>query len=132
MNLSQYRAIAPALNADLRAAFEKHGLKVAKINAAVDEIVGTVTVRLQLADMCLTDASGEATTPERQRWHRDAAMFGLDVGLLDQPIRLNGRLYIVKGLLSIQSEKCVSILRDDGKSFRCTAKDLRRAAPVGA
>lgn len=128
MNLSQYRAIAPALNADLRAAFEKHGLKADKINASVDDVVGTVRVTLQLADMCLTDASGEATTPERQRWLRDAGLYGLDTGLLDQVIRLNGRAYTVKGLLPIKSEKCVSIVRDDGKRFRCTFSDLRRAA----
>lgn len=106
MKLSAYRAIAKSLNADLESVFKKHGFAATKINTGVDERMGTVRLSIQLRDLNQTDATGAATTPERELFKRHAALHGLDPSMLDRKIKLGGAEFEVAGLKS-RGSKCV-------------------------
>lgn len=125
MKLSAFRKIAPALNEDLRAAFEKHGLKVAKTGATIDERMGVVNMRIAAADANLKDANGDSTTPEALRFKQMAALYDLSPSDLGRKFAMGGKEYVVAGLKNGRGTKPILVTRD-GKTYVMAADVLKR------
>jgi hypothetical protein len=129
MKLSEYRKLAPALNEDLRAVFLKHGLKMGKLTASVDELSGAVRYSITADDMGLTDASGAATTPEAERYKAHCGLYGFDPAWLGGTFMAASRgaaqPFTVLGLLDTRSEKNVSVMVG-GKKMRMSPETLVR------
>jgi hypothetical protein len=115
MKFEQYKAIAKQIDEEINAVLAKHGLKIGRRNANVDELAGTIAYRVTLVDLNLTDDAGNKTTPERQRWLAFAPVFDLDLDWLDQKIKHNPA-YTVVGLREGKSEKCV-VVEKGGKRY---------------
>lgn len=115
MNLNQFRAVAPTIDKEIAAVFEKFGLKVGKRSATVDETTGTVNFRLALVDTNLKDKSGNATTPEAERYKTQAHYLGLDPAWLGQTFKRGNKTCKVVGLRAGRTMKPVFV-EIDGKS----------------
>lgn len=76
MKLSDYRKISPAIYADLKAVFEKHGFSMPPARALVDERLGTVKLTIEIADKNHKSADGSATTPEAERYREFCRQMG--------------------------------------------------------
>lgn len=127
MNLKAYRGISAAVSADLASTLAKYGLKMGKMSARVDEFCGTVRYTIEAADVNLKDASGEKTTPEAERYKQFGALLhGLEPEWLGRKLKMGGRTYTVDGMREGRSEKCVTITRDDGKTFVVKPEALHR------
>jgi hypothetical protein len=130
MKLSQYKLVSKKLYEELEPLLNKHGFKLGKVSAAVDEAFGTVRLTLNLADANLTDASGELTTAEAERWKSHAQYLDLNPEWLGRSFSQGGKLFVIKGLRDGNSKKCVSLERD-GKIYVATPEQVQRAfAPL--
>ena len=129
MKLSEYRKISSAVSADLKATLAKHGLKMGKERAVIDELNGTVRFAIECADVNLKDVFGNASNPEREFYKNNCRYVEMKAEWLDKPYRTNGREYRVVGMRNTRSPKCVLITRSDApdKKFICTPEDVIRA-----
>jgi len=120
MKLATYKLIAKQIDADVTAAFAKHGFLVHKTRVGVDEAGGSVKYAIELRD----PAAG--TTPERSLWQSSAQYLDLDPAWLDQ--KIPNSKFTVGGLFG-RGEKCVQLLCE-GKSYKTTPDKLRAAFGV--
>lgn len=109
MKLTAYRQIKDAFYADLEAVFAKHGLAASKINAGIEEALGTVRLSIQLRDVNQTDATGKGTTPEAERFKQYAGAFGLKPEWLGTNVKMGATEYSVVGLKGGRATKCVML-----------------------
>lgn len=128
MELKQFKVIAPRIDAEVAAVFEKYGLKVGKRSATIDSLEGTVSFRLTLIDTNLKDASGNATTPEAARFAKNADYIGLKAEMLGQTFKNGAKTHTVVGLRSGRSAKPV-LVSIDGKpgNYVMSVDAVRRA-----
>jgi hypothetical protein len=117
MDLQAFKAIAPKLDAELDAVFQRYGLKTFKRSASIDSINGQVHFRLVLNDTNLKDAAGNATTPEAEFFKKMAAYYDLKPEWLGRTFKLHGKTFTVKGLRSGRAKKTVMIEGDGGKRY---------------
>ena len=128
MKLEAYRKISTDLYRDLDAVFSKYNLKASKVNAGIDESLGTVSLKLVLADTALKDAAGAATTPEREYYKKAAYLYELKAEWLDEEVTFNGVAFLITGLSTRRSEKNVVVTRKrDGKVLVTTPEAVIRA-----
>ena len=133
MKIADYRKIAPALNADLAAVFEKHGLKMGKLNASIEERMGTVRYSIQCADMNATAADGSATTPEAERYKAYCALRDLKPEWLGELFSMGRQTLKVTGLRDTRSAKCVTVTDvNNGKAYVCTPEQVAGAFALKA
>jgi hypothetical protein len=123
VKLSEYRTIAPAINKELEELFKRHGLKMGKLGASIEEHTGTVRYSITCGDMNLKDASGNATSPEAERFKLHAHLFGMKPEWLGNSFTMRGAKYTIAGLKSGRSSKCV-ILEKDDKRYVMTPEDV--------
>jgi hypothetical protein len=126
MNLPEYRKIVDALNADLAATFAKHGLKMGKLNAAVDSLSGTIRYTIVAADAALKDKDGNAATPEALRYTNYAQMMGMKPEWLNQTFRAGNNEYTLRGLKDGRATKSIIVERG-GKMYVMTPFDVTAA-----
>lgn len=112
MDIKAYRAKAPSISADLAALFQKHGLKMDKLTASVDELGGTVRYSITAADTNLKDESGNAIDADALYYKNMAGMYDLKPEWLGRTFQSGGKIYKVVGLKNTKAKNCVVILVD--------------------
>lgn len=128
MKLAQYRQIAPIMNKEIEAVLEKHGLKMSKVRATIDEQVGIISIRLEAQDKNLKTADGVATTPEAEYYKEYCEVFGvtsnsLKADWLNQTFKSGGEEYRLVGMKSGRGSKKMLILRLRDNSMRVTTSE---------
>jgi len=126
MKMIEYRKIAPAINADLKATLAKHGFNVSRMSASVSELDGTVRFKIDAADANLKDANGVKTTPEAERFKLNADIFGMPLTWLGAKFVANGRGYTLVGMRETRSRKCLVVTSDDGRTFHASIDLVKR------
>ena len=124
INLAQYRKIAEALNRDLEATFAKHGLKMGKLSAGIDDFAGTVRYTITASDANLKDKDGNATTPEAQHFKRMAELCGLKPEWFGLPFKNGTRDAKIVGMRLGKSAKSI-LFEMDGKTFVMTPEEAK-------
>jgi hypothetical protein len=125
MDIKTYRTKADAINADLAALFEKHGLKMGKLTASVNESGGTVRYTITAADQNLKDArTGESVTPDHLYYVKSASLYGLKPEWLGQAFASGGRTYTVVGLKNTRARNKVVVRRDGEQSNRVAPVEM--------
>ncbi len=94
MKLVDYKKLAPAINADVTAILAKHGLKLTKLKASIEEGIGTIRYTIVAVDLKMTTDAGVATTSEAEMFKRDAELIGLNPKWLGRSIRSGGVSYV--------------------------------------
>jgi hypothetical protein len=125
MELYQYRRLEKQINADLRAVFEKHGLKLGHVKATVYD-TGVIKYRLEVADTNLKDHNGDQITPEALRWNMNAVLYNLPLDALNKSVRIGSKIYRIMGLAEGRSEKRVVLSHGD-KTYRGTPQQVLTA-----
>ncbi len=125
MKLVDYKKLAPAINADVTAILAKHGLKLTKLKASIEEGIGTIRYTIVAVDLKMTTDAGDATTSEAEMFKRDAELIGLNPKWLGRSIRSGGVSYVIAGLKNTRSPKCVVMARD-GKTYLTTVAEIIR------
>src|SRR5258706_6305542 len=105
MDLQQMRLIAPQIDAEIKAVFEKHGLRVSGRKAINDEHTGILKWNLTLADTNLKDKSGNTTTPEAERWQVYHEIYGLPKDGVGRIFESGGKPYKIVGMKAGRSRK---------------------------
>jgi len=126
MNLQNYRKIAAAMDDEIAAVVKKYGFKFGKRGATVDEFAGTVSYRVTLIDVNLTDSNGQQTTPEAVCYTQTGPYMGLKAEWLNKPFKFNGKDAKITGLRSGRSSKPV-LFEIAGKTYVTTVDAVRRA-----
>lgn len=120
MKLSDYRKISPAINAELKTIFEKHGFDIRALRAAIDENVGIVKLSIELGDKNHRAADGSAQTPDAAYYLEHVKAYSsftpLKAEWLNDSFSMGGRTYKLVGMKR-KGKKNILIERDDGKVF---------------
>lgn len=122
MKLSQYKLISPEIYASVEAALAKHGLKLVKSSAGVDEMIGEISLKFTAQDTNM----GEA--PEAIRWKQYAHAYGLNPDWLGATLKFGNGPCTLLGLLNTRSAKCVAVEQANGKRAVCSVEALKRVA----
>lgn len=126
MNLKAFKMIAPAIDKEIEAVFAKFDLKVGKRSATINEVEGTVSFRLTLVDKNLKDEKGNASTPEAERYKKNAVYFGLKPEWLGQTFKVGPKSYKITGLRAGRTSKPVLCEIDGKGSFILSAEVVRQ------
>lgn len=130
MKLSAYRKIAPTINAEIEALFKKHGFKMSKIRASIDEDFGVVRYTIETVDLNLTTADGAPTTPEAENYKQHCKLFGrlpgdqLKEEWLNATFKMGGEEYRLLGMSTGRKAKNIIVLRLRDDSRRITTEDV--------
>ncbi len=130
MDLEQLRIISPAIDAEIKQVFAKHGFNVTHRKASTDPSTGQLTWNLKLADANMKDKDGNQTNPEAERYKLYAEMYGLPsdgVGRVFQSY--GGKTYTIIGLRGGRAQKTV-VAERDGKRFVFDPVDVKRHLAV--
>ncbi len=126
MKLAEFRKISPALSADLKAAFAKHGLDMRPFGARIDERLGLVRMTIESFDVKHKAADGTATTPEAEIYKLHCMIFELKPEWLGTTFVQGREEYRLDGMKKGNAQKCIIITRTrDGKGFVSTPDSVR-------
>jgi hypothetical protein len=126
MKLADYRKISGNINDEIKAVLKRHGFEVTKINTGVEESAGTVRLTISASDSNLQDASGEKTTPERERYKRLCNLYDLKPEWLGQTVTHAKVEYRLDGLKDTRGAKAVVVTRLSDNRHLVTTPDFVR------
>ena len=126
MKLNEYRKIAPAVEADLKATLAKYNLTLRPFGARIDERLGIVRMTLECVDANHKAADGTATTPEAEIYKSHCMIFDLKLEWLNQIFKMSRDEYRIVGMKKGRAEKCILIERvSDKKVYVSTPESVR-------
>lgn len=121
MNMHELKRIAPALDAELKAVFARHGLNWHTRSAKLAEQTGEMTYKIQLR---APTVSGES--PELITLKRDARMIGFDPAWAGRSFTLHGRTFVLEGI-NWAKKRYPIMASSAGRRYKLTVEDVRRA-----
>lgn len=128
MKLAEYKKISSQVNAELTAVLAKHGFKVSKLNASIEETAGTLRLTLGCTDTNHKDASGALTTPEREYYKQFCTMHGLKPEWLGETVTFGGIAHTIEGMKNTRSDKCILVKRTSDQSMRIGTPEMVKRA----
>ena len=121
---AKFKRLHPALDRDLKAVLEKHGLKLIRNRASIDPDTGEVNLKVQLMFADVRDETGKETDPFRENFKRLAPVYGLIPEMLDREFSAGGEKYVVIGLDPKRTVKSIRLKRLSDGSIRIAPPEM--------